>query len=219
MPKKLNDVQIENLIEAAGRVIREEGVAAATTRRIAADAGVPLGTLHYYFESKQKLFEAVSDRFGATGKEWVSSHVSEGMGVANAAGAIARAFARWAARTPPDQLTEFELGIWALRTKTQFKLPQQSYEEWLSVYRELLAKSYSKNEREKNIEAIARTLVALVDGFIIQDQFLRESALPGSADRLIDAVVVAIGEGAFDYESPTVSSDQTPNQRRVNIID
>ncbi|MGO7947052.1 TetR family transcriptional regulator, partial [Rhizobium ruizarguesonis] len=53
MPKKLNDVQIENLIEAAGRVIREEGVAAATTRRIAADEGVPLGTLHYYFESKQ----------------------------------------------------------------------------------------------------------------------------------------------------------------------
>jgi AcrR family transcriptional regulator len=198
MPKKPNDIQVEKLVDAAARVIREDGVAAATTRRIAADANVPLGTLHYYFANKQELFEGVSDRVGASGKEWVTSQVSEGMGVADAAGAIARAFAHWAASTPSDQLIEFELGIWALRTRTQFKLPQQSYEEWLSVYRDLLEKSYLPQEKRKDIDAIARALVAIIDGFIIQDQFLRAATLPASADRIIASVVQAIQNGVFD---------------------
>ncbi|WP_431324325.1 TetR family transcriptional regulator [Rhizobium sp. YTU87027] len=91
-------------------------MASTTTRRIATVLRVPLGTVHYHFEHKQQLFEAISDTFCATGKEWVAAHVTAGMGLTAAAGAMARAFSPWVARTPADQLTEFELGIWALRT-------------------------------------------------------------------------------------------------------
>ena len=198
MPKTLSDPQQNTLIQAAAKVIREEGVTSATTRRIAAEAGVPLGSLHYHFDNKQQLFEAVSDNFGATGKEWVAKHIQEGMGTAEAAGAIAKAFSNWAAQTPADQLTEFELGIWALRTKTQFKLPQQSYEEWLNHYRNLLRLGRSEDEPARDIEGIARSLLALVDGFIIQDQFLRESELPRSSERLALALVNAINGGIYD---------------------
>ncbi|MGK9283525.1 TetR/AcrR family transcriptional regulator [Sinorhizobium meliloti] len=198
MPKTLSDSQQEILIKAAAKVIREEGVASATTRRIAGEAGVPLGSVHYHFENKQQLFEAVSDSFGATGKEWVAKHIHSEMGVAATAGAIARAFSHWAAQTPADQLTEFELGIWALRTKTQFKLPQQSYEEWLKHYRVLLRLGQRSDEPARDIDAIARSLLALVDGFIIQDQFLRETKLPDSSERLTLALVRAIEEGVFD---------------------
>lgn len=198
MRKTLSDPQQEILIQAAAKVIREEGVASATTRRIASEAGVPLGSLHYHFENKQQLFEAVSDSFGATGKEWVAKHVHSEMGVAAAAGAIAQAFSHWAGQTPADQLTEFELGIWALRTKTQFKLPQQSYEEWLNHYRVLLKLAHRSDEPARDIEAIARSLLALVDGFIIQDQFLRETRLPHSSERLTLALVKAVEGGVFD---------------------
>ncbi len=48
-----------DLIEAALRVIARDGVAAATTRRIADEAAVPLGTLHYWFAGKSELLEQV----------------------------------------------------------------------------------------------------------------------------------------------------------------
>jgi AcrR family transcriptional regulator len=47
------------LIEAATRVIAREGVAAATTRRIAAEAGVPHGLVHYWFTGKDELLDEV----------------------------------------------------------------------------------------------------------------------------------------------------------------
>jgi AcrR family transcriptional regulator len=47
------------LIAAASRVIAEHGIAAATTRRIAEEAGVPSGLVHYWFSGKDELLEAV----------------------------------------------------------------------------------------------------------------------------------------------------------------
>ncbi|MDL9978047.1 TetR/AcrR family transcriptional regulator [Microbacterium sp. ASV49] len=49
------------LTEAAIRVMCREGVIGATTRAIATEAGVPLGTIHYAFRSKAELFEQVID--------------------------------------------------------------------------------------------------------------------------------------------------------------
>jgi len=47
------------LVEATIRVMSEHGVAAATTRRIAAEANTTLATVHYCFESKQTLLREV----------------------------------------------------------------------------------------------------------------------------------------------------------------
>src|SRR5215813_6749044 len=45
------------LISAARTVIAREGVAAATTRRITEEAGLPHGAFHYWFAGKEELFE------------------------------------------------------------------------------------------------------------------------------------------------------------------
>lgn len=47
------------LIEATAQVIRTEGYAAATTRRIAAEAGVRSALVYYYFDTLDDLFVAV----------------------------------------------------------------------------------------------------------------------------------------------------------------
>lgn len=49
------------LIDATVRVAVAEGLDAATVRRIAQEAGVPLGTVHYCFGSKAALISAVAD--------------------------------------------------------------------------------------------------------------------------------------------------------------
>lgn len=43
------------LIEAALRVIAREGMHGATVRRIVAEAGVPLATFHYVFDSRDEM--------------------------------------------------------------------------------------------------------------------------------------------------------------------
>ncbi|MFW0791437.1 TetR/AcrR family transcriptional regulator [Gordonia sp. CPCC 205333] len=49
------------LISAAYRVIADLGVEGATTRRICAQAGMPLASFHYAFESRTALLRAVID--------------------------------------------------------------------------------------------------------------------------------------------------------------
>ncbi|MBB5916080.1 AcrR family transcriptional regulator [Nocardia transvalensis] len=47
------------LIEATARIIREEGYAAATSRRVAAAAGVKSALVYYYFPTMDDLYVAV----------------------------------------------------------------------------------------------------------------------------------------------------------------
>jgi AcrR family transcriptional regulator len=47
------------LVSAARAVLVRDGVAGTTLRSVAAEAGVPLGTLHYVFPSKELLLTAV----------------------------------------------------------------------------------------------------------------------------------------------------------------
>ncbi|MDX1691764.1 MAG: TetR/AcrR family transcriptional regulator [Acidimicrobiia bacterium] len=45
----------ERILAAAKRRLLEEGYAALSTRKVAADAGVPLSQIHYHFGSKEQL--------------------------------------------------------------------------------------------------------------------------------------------------------------------
>jgi AcrR family transcriptional regulator len=49
----------EALIEATAQIVLDEGYAAATSRRVAAQAGVKPALVHYYFPSMDDLFVAV----------------------------------------------------------------------------------------------------------------------------------------------------------------
>jgi len=49
------------LLAAAIRVIAREGLTAATTRAIVAEAGMPLGSFHYAFDSREAMLSAVID--------------------------------------------------------------------------------------------------------------------------------------------------------------
>ncbi|MCF4113197.1 MULTISPECIES: TetR/AcrR family transcriptional regulator [Dethiosulfovibrio] len=49
----------ENLVNAAGELAAELGFSRVTTREVAKRAGENVGSIHYHFGSKEKLFEAV----------------------------------------------------------------------------------------------------------------------------------------------------------------
>jgi AcrR family transcriptional regulator len=53
----------EALLDAAERLLKAEGYPAITTRRLAAEAGVNHGLVHYYFGSVENLLLRVLERF------------------------------------------------------------------------------------------------------------------------------------------------------------
>ena len=63
----------ETIIEAAVNVIADDGVHSATTRKIAAAAGVNLGTLHYHFENKEAILLSILGYLTATARSRIAS--------------------------------------------------------------------------------------------------------------------------------------------------
>lgn len=53
---------VDILLEASGRVIERHGLANLTTNRVAAEAGVSVGSLYQYFANKQELLEALLEQ-------------------------------------------------------------------------------------------------------------------------------------------------------------
>jgi AcrR family transcriptional regulator len=60
--QKRSRLTVDALLDATARVLVKEGYDKATTNRIAAVAGVSIGSLYQYFPSKEALIAAVIDR-------------------------------------------------------------------------------------------------------------------------------------------------------------
>lgn len=63
------------LLAAAEKLFMEKGYAATRTTEIAAEAGVTHAMLHYYFHTKEKLFQKVLERKSVFIREFISSSV------------------------------------------------------------------------------------------------------------------------------------------------
>lgn len=56
---------VERILDATARVLEREGYDAATTNRVAAEAGVSPGSLYQYFADREDLLVALTERFVA----------------------------------------------------------------------------------------------------------------------------------------------------------
>jgi AcrR family transcriptional regulator len=68
----------EQLVAAAIRVMTRDGVAKATTRAIASEAGMPLGVFHYAFRSKAELMAVVTQTIAQQSKAEIDAATLSG---------------------------------------------------------------------------------------------------------------------------------------------
>lgn len=91
------------LIEAAMVVMRRDGAWALTTRAVAAQAGVPLGAVHYAFDSKDALIEKVLEADIESAARTFDAAAAAGGSIAEIA---ERVLQRWFEALREDPLTE-----------------------------------------------------------------------------------------------------------------
>ena len=189
------------LIDAATCVIREHGLSNATTRRIADYAGVALPSLHYYFRNKLELYEAVMASLNSKGTDRLQQSITAGMGVANAAATMLRESAMWSLEMYADMLTETEIYIWAKRTKNLYTIPATTYNHWLTLAADLCKLARRPDESDDyDFDAIARMVVACIDGLALQDQMLDQQQMVRMANLAANTVSIAIESGAFTLD-------------------
>jgi AcrR family transcriptional regulator len=112
------------LVEAAIRLIAREGVAAASTRRVSEEAGIPPGTFHYWFADKEELLECVIRTILDDLESARSDSASGGGGLADGWKA---AFEIVRSDNPGRQLAMYELTTVALRTPELRSLAREQY--------------------------------------------------------------------------------------------
>jgi AcrR family transcriptional regulator len=184
------------LIAAASRVIAEHGIAAATTRRIAEEAGVPPGLVHYWFSGKDELLEAViADTLASIESAVGESRVEPapaGDPVAPLLEQLQAAFRTVEADDRGRQLAMYEMTTWVLRKPDLAPVARSQYE----AYRRLAADGLASVGIDPAAEpALVQLVTAVFDGLTLSWLADPEGTDPEAALRLL-AELVARGRGA-----------------------
>lgn len=141
----------QRIVEAAIEVIATEGLARATTRRIAERADAPLGALHYCFRNKEELMQVVAEH-GATELRARFDGVDPAEGLEATIRNSIAAMWSWVRANVGLQLALMELGLWRIRRGGD---PAAVYAMWNSFGGDLLRE---KLEKAAAADAVAPTI-------------------------------------------------------------
>jgi DNA-binding transcriptional regulator YbjK len=179
------------LVEAALRVIDRDGIRAATTRAIVAEADMPLGTFHYVFRSRdamlRDLIAVVVDQERRVASDAVRAGVDIRATVRNAL----QAYFDLVVADPSREQAMFELLHYALRTEELADLPAAQYRTYRSAALELIqvAAERAGVRWTMPLEDVARLVVTFTDGLTLGWLADRDDA---AAARIMDAAANAL---------------------------
>lgn len=158
----------DTVLLAALRVLARDGVPAASTRAIAAEADVNVATLHYHFGSKDGLLAQVFEAISAQFAETVRAAIPTEGGIAEAIDHGVRAVWRLALETPGLQLAQYELTTAALRGGDTDRA-QAQYSAYQRVIVEVVEETLMESGETIAVPAedLVAFLVAGMDGLIL----------------------------------------------------
>ena len=158
-----------SLVAAAIRVMTQEGVTAASTRRIAAEAGVAQATIHYVFGTKTELYRAVieeaTDNLVLAVEEGLAPQAQWHEEVSGAVGGAWNVI-----ETNPDiALLLLELTVYALREPDLKDVAERLYASYQDLAERAVTALTERAERERRlpVDEIGRLAVAGLNGLAI----------------------------------------------------
>lgn len=157
------------LVSAARAVLSRDGVAGTTLRAVAAEAGVPLGTLHYVFPSKEQLIIAVLDDIhDEVSAVFRSAEIHAGLEHAIRDG-VESYWQRLVLNQPQVALMRHELFVYALRTPGLERLAARQIEGYARIVAELCQEAAGNAGENCPVpfQTLGRVLVGSVMGIVL----------------------------------------------------
>ena len=160
------DARRTALVEAAVRVMTRDGLAAGTTRAIAAEAGMPLASFHYAFGSRDDLLRELVHR--VVGREFsaAATGMETATDLAGCLRAAAGGYLEHLEREPGAEQLMLELTLHALRDPALQQLARAQYRAYAAAATRLLdrAAALTGASWRRPVPELARLLITLVDG-------------------------------------------------------
>ena len=161
----------EQLVAAAIRVMTRDGVVKATTRAIAAEAGMPLGVFHYAFRSKAELMAVVTETIAQQSKTEIDSATLSGSvddPYELVVGGLCAYFEHVVAHSD-QHLVTYELTTTALRDAELEEVAKRQYDYYLQENEKLLAAvaELMGFEFTDPIPVVSRYVFSVMDGLAL----------------------------------------------------
>lgn len=203
------------LVQAALRVIARDGVAAATTRRIVAEAGMPLASFHYVFASRDELMAELIEAAVESEQRDLAPVLSariEGLGMREALRNGLQHYFDGLRADPDREKAMLELTQWALREPGFEPLARRQYARYHAVAAEAAegAARLTGCEWMRPLGEVARILVSITDGLTIAWLVTRDDA---AAAATMDVAADALA--ALATPSPSVPAPPAPDRKSV----
>lgn len=192
------------LVAAALRVIARDGVAAATTRAISTQAGMPQASFHYAFESRDELMREVVKHVVAGEERAILPATAPPSAPADLRDALRnglRYYFAGVAADPDHERAMFELSQYSQRTRGAEHLARLQYESYFALADTALraAARLTGTRWTRPVPEIARLLVGLTDGLTSAWLATRDDV---AAMRFIDLAADAVARlGVPDDET------------------
>ncbi|MGW6456581.1 TetR/AcrR family transcriptional regulator [Streptomyces sp. NPDC055078] len=156
------------LLAAAAKVIGQDGIANTTTRAITDEAGMPRGTFHYCFDSKDHLLAElmkshVKDMVDTAVADWDDSRPL----IENLTAGL-NAFLSVGSAHPQEELIGYDLVLYALRSAdpAMAATEYQDYDRQARVYLEFVAERAGITW-ETPMQPLARMFSSMIDGSML----------------------------------------------------
>ena len=158
------------LIKAAIALMAREGVAAGSTRAIAAELGVAQATVHYTFGTKEELYRSVMEKLTHDLVDQVTQAAPTDASFEETVVTLAEALWRTVLEQPASHQLLTELSMFALRTPHLQEALQSHYSEVLAVTTNLVRQAAGRTGHQlgQPAETIARFFLAGFEGLTMQ---------------------------------------------------
>jgi AcrR family transcriptional regulator len=192
MPKVVDhDQRRAELVAAAWTVIADEGIEAATIRRIAEVAGCTTGRVTHYFDAKDEILVAALRRVHYAAGARMLDHLRTKQGTDALRAVLLDAL-------PLDNQRSLEWRVWLAfwgRASTDAALieeQQHRYAEWRQLLEAIITAIVGKRTTSTQVRLLVDLVAATIDGLGIQAA-LEPSRFPAghlaaAVDALIDIV-------------------------------
>ena len=191
------------LIKAAIAFMAREGVAAGSTRAIAAELGVAQATVHYIFGTKEGLYRAVMEQLTQDLIAQVERAAPTDAGFEQTVGALAAALWHTVREQPASHQLLTELSHFALRTPALNEALESHYRRVTEVTARLVSEAAERTGQPlaQPAETIARFFLAGFDGLTMQHLALPDEEAEHTCLQAFVSAVVAMAGGRLELVS------------------
>ena len=157
------------IVQAALRVIGDQGVQGATTRAIVAEAKMPLASFHYAFGSRDEMMQELIAYVVENQTVAAFSTIRYGSDIRSTIREGLQAFFETIVSNPRDEQVLFELMFFAMRTPSLSALPKVQWAKYRDGAVELLSAAAvnAAIRWSRPVEEVAQLLVTYTDGLTL----------------------------------------------------